>query len=185
MAGNWYCLYFNYKIMKYKDIHARINKELDNVFGKDLEEFVLFGERLTDNDFSKEVDNYVFVKCSNYSNYVKNIEKSCVILGALDNIQSPLIISEEEIKTFKSNMKTNYEEVKLYKGDEVKIKEGIYSNLIGIVNKEMPNNSYEITFKLKTTILKSTIYRSNLVKIKNIFDKLKFPVLEGNKCKKL
>lgn len=179
MAGNWYCMYFDYKIMKFKDVHNRIQKELESLFGNDLEEFLMLGERLTENNYSKEVDNYIFVKCSNYKKYIKIIEKSNVIMGVLDNIQSPLIVSQEEIDIFKNKMNKNYEDIKLYKGDEVKVKEGIYSNLIGLVTKEMPNNSYEIVFKLKTKVMKHTIYRNNLVKIKSIFDKLKFPAKEA------
>lgn len=175
---SWYGFYFDFKVFKYKDVYRKIEDELRTIFGNDLKEFLLLGERYTEDCYTKEIDNYIFVNCDNYSSYIKKIEGSNIIIGVLDNIQAPIIIPNEEVELFKQNMQKTRKELKLIKGDEVKVKEGIYSHLHGIIEKEVKNNSYVVIFKLKTKIIRQTLYRNNLIYIKNIFDSIRFPVLE-------
>ena len=181
MSAKWYCFLMDgHKTRGKNDLEVVIRREMEDIFGQDLVDICIIGERVTSESFEVQSESYFFVCCSNYSNHVKRIKKSTIISFVLPSIEDPDPVSDSEIAKFAHAVHIKKEERQLlYFGDVVKIKEGYLEGLHGVVlNRMKKKDKYEVYFSLFTRDFTEKLLRNNLVSSGSIFQHLRCPVVQ-------
>jgi hypothetical protein len=184
MEGSWLCLAIDIQFIRMKGMLPLLQSEVHRIFGDDFLDMVVIGEKLCEDHFEMLAENYIFVKCANYDEHIDELKRSKIVIGVLDNYDRPNFISEEEILTFQKRIERDKKYGVLYVGDVVKVREGYLKNLKGVVVKVINDNYYDVMFKLHTRTFSEEMTRKNLEFEKNIFDKIKIPVIECDKPSK-
>ena len=158
--------------------YENIKKELQRVFLSDLEDVLFIGDYLGDNLFDNALDTYIFIKCRNIFEHRNELKKIKYVKNVLSSFTDIKFLSEQEIKDVKSSwsVKKDKESVDFFFGDIVKIKAGMYGNLIGIIYDKAKNGNFVIAFKFHSCIRYDKIKAENLEKEGNIFTFMRLPV---------
>ena len=171
---NWICLIVGRQFSK-KDGLNIVTKEIKNIFNDDdFADLVVVDSNAP---FAEGEQYYSFLKCRNYKKYVLRLKRCPVIIDVLPAFESPYFISEEEVFSFEESAKESKNPAKLNFGDLVKVEKGLLQNLKGFVVKQISENEYSIMFKLYTRCFHEVLPISDLAFEKNLFDKIRVPVL--------
>jgi hypothetical protein len=180
MTGQWICVHIDSKVMRRGNAPQIIRADMEKVFGRDLHRVVVVGGNLTPDFFESGVENYAFVKCSNYFEHVIDLKRSRVVSGVLEDYDHPNYCDEAEVERFARSVGP-VERPYRY-GDLVFIREGYLKGLRGIVVRLVRKGVYKVFFRLYTRAFFEMMSASNLVFEMNIVDKVRFPVtIQGGK----
>ena len=167
--SQWVCLSIDIQYLKGDNFVDLIKAELVNIFGKDLCDIVIIADKLSDECYEMQLENYLFVKVNNYHSYIDRLRDSEMIFGVLDSYETPSFLSDDEVYKFKNSMQVKFGHMEqLQEGDIVCVKEGYLKNLKGVVIKALANNKFKVIFKLYTKSFIKTMWRNNLVLENNI-----------------
>jgi transcription antitermination factor NusG len=174
MEGNWICILLNHQYSKKESLDI-VRKEMDKVFGEDNLGVEIAKSGTCD---SEGFGYYAFVNCLNYENHVSGLRRSRVIYDVLPSYKSPHFLSEEEVLSFKDSAENEGRPEELFYGDLVKIEDGYLKNLYGIVKSKNDDGTYKVFFKLYTMKFDEDLSPRVLDLQRNIFDKVRVPVVE-------
>lgn len=187
MEAKWICISVDPQCSKGNGVRTTVEKELNNIFGKDLIDVVFVGSYLSNEYYEMQVENYIFVKCLNYYNHIEKLKQSSIIFGVLDSYDHPSYVGENEVYQFRATVKrkTTDSNITLSVGDKVEVREGYLKDLNGVVVKIISSNKCKVFFKFYTRSFVEIIWRSNLIYSGSIFEHIKFPVVyeKGSKSK--
>ena len=165
---NWYCFIVSGKVSKKgkKDV---VEGALKGIFTEDLIDV----EVVNGNDF-EDSTTYVFAKVSNFESYRNSIANSKVILDVMPSIDNPLIVEEQEVMQYRDTIVLEERPNKISIGSVVVPKFGDYKGLNGIVY-DLDGDKYKVKFKIYTQTILKKFEENDLILLKNIFEKNKFP----------
>lgn len=165
----WVCISIDIQYLKGNKSVDAIKSELTNIFGKDLCDVVIIADKLSEENYEMQLENYLFVKVRNYFTYIDKLRDNDMVFGVLDSYENPSFLTDEEVHKFKNSMQVKFSSVEqLQEGDIVTVKEGYLKNLKGVIIKRLANNKCKVMFKLYTKSFTKTMFRSNLVLENNI-----------------
>lgn len=177
--AEWYCALFDSTNMRgIKDFSAHIIEVLGRIFGDDLHDVCVIGEKTTKLEFDVLSEGYFFFCCDNYFNHVKLLQKCPEISLVLPSTNSPEPVDYEDIEGFRDSIIDDVS-IGLELGDIVFIKNGIYRNLRGIVvSKDDKKEIASVSFSLFVKSFCADIMYSNVEIRDNIFKHgIRFPVV--------
>lgn len=182
MEPKWYCFLLDgMNLRGNNDIEVSLYFQMKNIFGNDLVDVRLIGERVTEKKFEIFSESYFFVCCKNYSNYIDKINRCKIISLVLPNNYNPEEVNVVDINKFAYSVNIAYgNDRDLCVGDIVRIKSGYLENLYGIVIDIYNNEKCKVYFRFYTKKLYEKLYCNNLVIVGTIFNKLKFPIIAYN-----
>lgn len=166
----WVCLSINQNAVREGDLMQIIKNEMQKIFGPDIHDMVVMCNQLSKELFEMNVENYLFVKVTNYFDHVRELKESAVVFGVLDSYDSPAYVEEKEVLKFRDSMKMKLNVEGLKHGDLVQIKEGYLKNLKGVIIEAPKGEKYKVFFKFHTYSFVETMWRKNLIYVSHIFD---------------
>jgi len=167
-SPTWYCVQFNgQRVRGIKDAEALLKKTAREIFGSDLHEVAVVGERFDDDTYESQSEGYFFVRCTNYHRYVPTIKQSVIISKVLPKTEQPEPVSEEEVASFRVRVPFAGTKEHFDVGDVVRIRKGYLENLFGIV---IDNDAerYSVVFKLYTRRFVENVSRNNMIFMGNV-----------------
>jgi len=171
VSGSWICL-----LIRSSTERSDLFEETSSIFGDDLVDFVVV--EIPSTEDGEIESNYGFVKCSNYYDHVDKLKRSSLVTGVLPSYESPSLIDDSEIQTFrKSSIKEKKKPSTFKKGDIVQIRRGYLRNLTGVVAEELVCKRYRVIFQLFTKKFSSTLHASSMIFVGNLFDTYRRPIL--------
>lgn len=173
---DWVCLNINERYnnnARYNDVKI----ELEEIFGNTLIDLLFVGEFLEEKVFDNVLDNYVFVKCHDIYSCRQKLIRSRLVKGILNSFEEIQFISDNEIEMLKNDWERKKESKadKIFFGDIVKVRTGLFANLTGIVTNKKKKN-FVVIFKLCSNYKQASLCQTNLERIGNLFDYVKNPV---------
>ena len=182
MGDHWYCFLIDgHKTRGISDLEVVIKKEVANIFGDDLVDVCIIGERVTAENFEVRSESYFFVKCKNYTDHVSRVKKSSIISFVLPSIDNPTEVPDNEVDSFIKTVSDKHSDAsELNFGDTVLVKEGYLEGLYGIVLRRKKSEQYEVYFSFYTREFSDVLMRSNLVWSGTIFKHIREPVKMGD-----
>lgn len=183
MTSKWYCILLDgLSLRGNNDIETFLWQKMRSVFGNDLVDVRLMGERISDTSYELFSESYIFVCCKNYQEHINDISRCNVISLVLPSINRPEEVDPSHIERFAKRIDRVYgSHGELTVGDIVHVKGGYLENLYGIVVDRRHNDRYDVFFRLYTRQIKECLYRTNLVSVGTLFNILKFPVVTCNR----
>jgi len=172
--GRWICAHVDSKLMKRGNAPKLIRADLEKIFGQDLHGIVVVGGNLTPDYFESGIEDYVFVKCSNYFDHIAGLRRSKTITGVLEDFDHPNFCDEAEIEKFARSVGPIERDFQY--GDVVLVREGYLKGLRGVVVRLARRGFFQVFFRLYTRSFMEVLNASNLVFELNIVDKFRFPV---------
>lgn len=184
MSGNWYCFLLDGQHLRG---HSKefITKEIRKIFDKDYCNVIILDNEHTDN-FDSLSENYIFVCCKNYNNYINKIKQSDLISLVLPSTENPSVVSDDEVSKFIETTETIEEKRAIEVGSIVKVRDGHLKNLYGVIKRVFKTkDACEVFFRLYTKTFLKKIPKSNLTCVDSFFKYVKFPIHKSVKSKDL
>jgi hypothetical protein len=167
---SWFCLQVNGQRLKgVRDAERFLARVARDIFEQDLHEVAVVGERFDDDVFESHAESYFFVRCSNYPCHVEKLKGSAVISRALPSTESPVPVTEEEVRGFKLSG-AGEEAPPLREGDIVHVRRGYLENLVGIVCGPARDGRCCVGFRLFTRRFEEALPPSNLRLLGSVAD---------------
>jgi transcription antitermination factor NusG len=167
----WYCVQFNgQRLNGIQDAEKFLEGVARDIFGKDLHDVAVVGERFDDHLFESQSESYFFVRCVNYQSHLPRIRNSSVITRVLPKTDAPDAVPAEEVETFRSSFDVN-SAPDPSEGDIVLVRRGYLENLVGVVRDCTQERSI-VVFRLFTRHFEEALPFNNLVVLGHVDDVL-------------
>jgi len=172
MNKSWACLTVSErynKPMYYMDIINSIKEILPQA------EIKCVGNNLGENLYENSVENYIFVKHPSFETK-KDQLKDLKYLEKHNKLINVYYISDQEIEDLTTSCEKETKKIELTFGDIVKIRNGKYKNLTGIiVDVDDDEDTCDILFKFWFGIEVASLPMNNMLYQDNLFNIVKFP----------
>ena len=175
--ARWVCLSISERY-SHLSSYDKVRQEITRIFGKDLVDWLFVGEDFSQKAFSNALETYIFVKSANIHDAKAELKKSRYIKTILTSYDKIDFIPEIEIKELKKDWQDISEQRKerYSYGDVIKVKSGKFEGLTGIIVDKDGADSV-VLFKLCTGSRLGTFGENNLIKVMNLFDFFKLPLI--------
>ncbi len=172
---DWVCADIKIKFQS-PNYCTQIQNDLKDTFGDELEDIYFLGHQLGETAFHNALESYFFLKCSNTKEFIKKLKKKKYISYVITEYDLGVVIPKQQIKDLN---KSYMEKVKIphyFFGEVVKVKEGDYYNLYGIVIGHI-GDTVKVLFKFSRGYKIAELLEYNLCETnQNMFDYIKVPV---------
>lgn len=167
LTKQWICFLVNQNFLRRRN--QSVEKEIRRVFGKDFIAFRMTAEG------AEEV--YAFVRCREYFKYVDKIRQSSAIKSVLATNENPYFLSNFEVSEFVESAKPVKIVCQFQPGDIVRVKDGCYSNLTGLIVESISSRTCLVMFSFHIRRFCEKIHTQDLEKVASVLHVVKrFPV---------